>query len=586
MTRFLYSAVLTLPSRFGLWWIFTNTLFYGAAFGLPFLFADPASTDSYAKYGAIAFVTFGIWTGLAQWLLLRRAIKLSLLWILVASVAPILAVLLALSPAFPSAIGLVFITYPLLVSLTQWLLLRRILRLAWEWMVASLAAIALGITLGQIPLTASRLSADLRSVGVAFFAGALIYGCVYGAITYVGLRRLLKPERLLSGPSEQSTEIDAPAKASWKMMLLSSGCLCVLAAVWFVFMPPLSAIALERMRNSSPLLVLGLGLIGLFGYLYLMIFVHELGHLVLALAYGFDLRAFAVGRWILVRHSKKWNFCRSQKRFAGGFVLPVPKSLNTFDKRSLMMMLSGGSIFTFLLFAVGVLPVLLMPTVVSNSLVLWLIAVLAIISLHSFLLNILPITIGHLRTDGRRFLDLIKDDVPGQSFFALYGIDASLRQGIRPRDIEPVLIDKVLSAPEQSMVRADGLYTAYTAAMDRGQLEQASTYIDQVLENQRYMPELFRGKSFLEGAYFEAVVRKRTDVARQWFEKIQDTTFIFPAALFRVEAALLFSEGNSQAALTKAEQGMVSVGRDRFMKGTAVAEEDLLQDLIQKINTC
>lgn len=318
------------------------------------------------------------------------------------------------------------------------------------------------------------------------------------------------------------------------MVLLSSGLLFALVIIWFAGMPPLSASAMERIRVVSPLWALGLGLASVFGYSYLMILVHELGHLVLALVYGFDLRAFAVGRWIFVRHGKRWKFCRSRKRFAGGFVLPVPKSLNTFDKRSLMMMIAGGSISTFLLFSAGILPIFLAPTAVSNSLALWSIAVLSVISLHSFFLNILPITIGHLRTDGRRFLDLAKNDLPGQSFFALYSIDASLRQGIRPRDIDPVLIEKVLSAPEKSMIRADGLYTAYTAAMDKGNLEQAGNYLDNVLDSQRYMPELFRGKSFLEGAYFAAVFRNRA--AQVTLLPIQDRPSSWRSAL----SALLF----------------------------------------------
>jgi hypothetical protein len=58
---------------------------------------------------------------------------------------------------------------------------------------------------------------------------------------------------------------------------------------------------------------------------------------------------------------------------------------------------------------------------------------------------------------------------------------------------------------------------------------------------------------------------------------------IEPYILLRAEAALLLAEGNKEAALSKAEQGLAIAQRDRFMLGSAIAEHEWLQTLLQKI---
>ena len=80
-------------------------------------------------------------------------------------------------------------------------------------MVASVVAIIVSVILGQMISMTFALSMDLR-LGAAVFVGALVYGCTYGAVTHVGLRRLLKPSRLLSVPPTQPEKGDTSATAS------------------------------------------------------------------------------------------------------------------------------------------------------------------------------------------------------------------------------------------------------------------------------------------------------------------------------------------------------------------------------------
>jgi hypothetical protein len=117
--------------------------------------------------------------------------------------------------------------------------------------------------------------------------------------------------------------------------------------------------------------------------------------------------------------------------------------------------------------------------------------------------------------------------------------------------------------------------------LEKGKL--IGDYLDQAIAINTYYPDLFRGSLFLEAAYFEAHIRGHAELARQWFNKIQDTALLDPAALLRAEAAVLLAEGDQAGARVKAEQGIIWTQRDRFMVGNAIAENEMLQSLLQEI---
>ena len=222
-------------------------------------------------------------------------------------------------------------------------------------------------------------------------------------------------------------------------------------------------------------------------------------------------------------------------------------------------------------------------TLVRENRLIWFIAFFSVFNLYLAVFNALPLKVGYLSTDGRRMLDLVRNTPQGQRFSALYGCSVSTRKGIRPRDLEPMLIDRILSIPEASMEHISGLLTAYFVALDKGQIERAGNYLDQALDNHAYYPELFRGSLLLEGTYFESHIRHQPDVARKWFNKIQEKALIEPYSLLRAEAALLLAEGDVESAQDKARQGLVDVQRDSFMIGHALAEQEWLQALHQEI---
>jgi Zn-dependent protease len=468
----------------------------------------------------------------------------------------------------------------LLLGLVQWRMLRQIVRHCWGWMIVSAIAVLLG---GLGGLIVGVIGYELKlSPGMSVMLSSLSAGLIYSLITHGNLKRL--HQRELMPPQATKTGLDRPPDSKpwlywgWQIMVLAS--LGVLLRIWtFVFPFPTQAAS-----NSKSLITLWMPLILAViavCYLYLAILVHELGHLGFAVSQGFRIKAIAVSRVVLTWRINRWQFKFAGRPFAGGFVLPVSRSLESLDKQLFMMFL-GGPVGSLLLAVVGILPWLLRYQV-GTTVMAWFVGLLSMFSLHMAMLNLIPIQIGYAKTDGNRMLDLIQQNRQGQRLTAIYAYNASLAQGIRPRDIDPTIIDRALAIPETSSDHLTALVMAYHVELDKGVIPQAANYLDQALQMQSYWPEMFRATLLLEGAYFEAVVRDRADQARYWFNQVQETVMTNPFSLCRAEAAVLVVEGNTETALAKAEVGLNLAKAEQLMLGEAIAEAEWLGQIVEKI---
>lgn len=568
--------------KFWMQWILCNGLAYGIGVGIPIILADLQSTQNYARYIGAAFIFLGFWVGLPQWLVLRQKFLIQWQWVRHSILATFLSLPLfvLLAPKLGSSKPLlIFGIYPLLLSLSQWLILRRRFKPAWSWIVIGFIALVAGGFLGVVLGVASHQW--LKSTyGISALVGGLTCGLIYGLITGLGLRHVTQQKHISSQPGKgstrpgkESTRDTPPGQKMWVDTLISLLPLLVIMGGWFLFLPPWPSSG-----PSKPLLLLvPLGIFYI--YTYLSVFVHELGHFLFAWATGSEIHRFAIGRFILIRTDQGLKLRRCQRQLAGGFVQTIPKSLHRLD-RQLFIMIMGGPTASFLLFCVGAIP-LLSPALISNNPIVWWFTFISSLSLHTAVFNTIPIKIGYLSTDGRRMLDLVQKNLAGQRFLALYRFNANLHKGIRPRDIDPDIKNQLLALPENSMEHVAGLLIAYCLTLDQGEIQQAGDYLDQALKINAYYPELFRGSLLLEGAYFEAHIRHQPDVARQWLDQIQEKVLIEPLSLLRAEAAIFLAEGDTASAQAKAQEGLAITQRQQFMPGFILFEQERLQALIQ-----
>ncbi|HEY5563299.1 MAG TPA: hypothetical protein VIK72_16395 [Clostridiaceae bacterium] len=136
-------------------------------------------------YGAIVGVTLGV----AQWLLLRKYLNKVGYWILLTSIGWVLFNELNILNLFGEAKGIAIIpdlihgtVFGVILGVLQWLLLRKRLQKSSWWIIASIAASTLGVTVGDgfNIITSSDAPGDV-----------VISSILLGIITGVCMMRLL-----------------------------------------------------------------------------------------------------------------------------------------------------------------------------------------------------------------------------------------------------------------------------------------------------------------------------------------------------------------------------------------------------------
>ncbi|WP_158535095.1 M50 family metallopeptidase [Acaryochloris thomasi] len=482
-------------------------------------------------------------------------------------------------------IGVIYATF---FSLIQWFILRQRFKPAWCWNIIGPIAFAAGFLIGGLICAAIYRDME-QSHSISALMGSLTGGLIYGAITSLGLRQISKqkyiPPQLkrkskrdkFLGSSSQSQRQSAydtpPGSNSRRWRLLPCFFSLLLMAVWYTILPPLSSSG----TSVDPLLLL----VFYVTYSYVSVLIHELGHFFLGWLNGAELDRFAVGKFIWVRTSQGMKFHRMRRRFVAGFVGISPRSMHCL-RRKLLFLMAGGPIASFLLFLIGVIP-LFLPELMNRYHLIWWFTLISMSNFYIAVFNLIPRRSGYITTDGRKILDLLQNNLQGQRSLAFHRFHINLKQGIRPRDIDPNIIKPLLAVPETSMAHISSLLIAYHMTLDQGELQQAGDYLDQILSMAIYFPELMRASLLLEGTFFEARIRQRSDLARQWFDQIQETILIEEHTLLRAEAALLLAEGNTEAAEGKAQKGLALAQRDRLEPGFALVEQERFQSLLQDI---
>jgi hypothetical protein len=535
--------------------------------------------------GVLAAVTFGWWLGLGQWIILRQALPIPWQWILAVGLSSLFSVGFV-GPLFATARPLVFLVlviYPLLISVTQWVMLRRIVQPCWGWIIVSFLAV-LGGGLAGLSMAIAMYRLEL-SPGMTATIGGLSYGLIYGFITNFSLKQLIQKQhiqqKLIQPPKGLDRPPDSKSLEYQGFRVLSLVSLMVLFVIWIQIFPfPLSTLSKSNgiLDAFMPFVIIPVILV----YGYFSILAHELGHLGFAISQKFDVRAIAVNRMILSRSAKGWQLRWARRPFAGGFLSSVPRSEDALNKRMFMMIL-GGPVASLLFAGISMLPWLLQGWTGKTELA-WLTAVLSAISLHAAILNTVPMKTSYGSTDGRRMLDLIQNNRSGQRYAAIYAFNSNLHQGVRPSDVDPGIIERALAIPEKSSDHVSALLIAYRVELDKGALPQAANYLDEALQMHLYYPEMLRATLLLEGAYFEATVRNQADVARHWLSQIQETVMTSEISLLRAEASVLIAEGDQSGALAKAMEGLILAKADRLMPGIAIAETAWLQKMIDQIS--
>ncbi len=312
--------------------------------------------------------------------------------------------------------------------------------------------------------------------------------------------------------------------------------------------------------------------------------LHELGHLVGGWAGGGRFLLYVVGPFMWKRSPAGVSFSWNKNiNIAGGLAACLPLDPARSTPRRTALMIAGGPLFSLVLAvlalwvgaglaAIAHSPALL---VAQHSAV-----ILAGLSLLIFGVTVFPGTGGGFKTDGLRFLELLRGDTRSAQENAVMTLTTAALGGVRPADYDPRLVAQAISLRDGSLF---DLYAHLTAAhhfIDVGQPGRAQELLDHVAAGEDQLAPFARDT--LRCDYAWLLARHTTDAAaaRAWLDSAGPLD-IDPATRLRAEAAVLLVEGDKLAAAEKARAGLHAAEHKSLSPVRNAYVIDTLEDILR-----
>jgi hypothetical protein len=274
-----------------------------------------------------------------------------------------------------------------------------------------------------------------------------------------------------------------------------------------------------------------------------VILVHEVGHCAAGLLVGLDFHEIRVGPVALDHYRKvswSWNWWTISSGNAdmsptGGAALPI---------RLAIYIVCGPMANA----ASGVLVLSLMPG--GNSQLAGFVELFAAGSFVFAFVNLIPFQSSGFSSDGMRLWMLAFSKKKNRWVF-LINRQAAIRRGEGAPEAEPGTIQTEIDDGSSDHVHAN--WAAYMAANGKRNYELAGRHLEICLSRCSTVSPDFREELMLAAARFQAVGRKRPDVAREWLNNGNPSKARVNRA--STDALVLFSEGKIDLALAKVDEG-------------------------------
>jgi hypothetical protein len=317
---------------------------------------------------------------------------------------------------------------------------------------------------------------------------------------------------------------------------------------------------------------------------FVTITFHEVGHLGAGILARFRFVLMIVGPLLITRQEDGLCLGYSGKAFFLGGAVSAPTD-DVHLRRRLALMVVGGPLATALLLALAYLLMCALRDIPIPARLAGGLAVLVLSSGFMLGVSIWPARVQGLTTDGAKLLTLLKGGPEAERMTAVFAMTGVSAAGQRPRDRNPVWLQRAVACTDDSYEEAAAYYYVYFQALDVGEPERAAAYLDRTLSLWRNTSPLMRVHHFLEAAYFEGRYGRNGATARAWLELAGKGGFLVEEQTrLRAEAAVLLAEGEPEAARDRASQGLAAMERS-YDKGTALAEADWLNEIVSLSDT-
>jgi hypothetical protein len=316
---------------------------------------------------------------------------------------------------------------------------------------------------------------------------------------------------------------------------------------------------------------------------------HEAGHLLGAWLRGGRFLLYQVGPLRLQRTPAGLALLRNRGiNVMGGLAASILPDKGDLPAR-FRVLLAGGPLASFAL-AVTAFASLIQTSEPDVRVPWWdaslriFVVLTGLYSAIAFVITALPFEQGGFRTDGQRFLILLKSGPEARQEAAMLSLGVAANTGVRPRDYPPHTVADALQLGDGSMTDLYARWFAYFAAADRKEWDKAREFLDQMMAGEpklaRFVADLVRA----EYAWLLAEQGSDPATARAWLESAGPVE-MDPSSRLRAEAAVLLAEGNRSLATDRAKAALVALEKSSI---AAVRNEwavENLQSLIARART-
>jgi len=292
--------------------------------------------------------------------------------------------------------------------------------------------------------------------------------------------------------------------------------------------------------------------------LYLVIAVHELGHLAAGRLAGLDTGGIAVGGFVWTKSGKNWVFRFDRRLLGGGFFKPLSGTAGFRPVRYAWMVAGGPAVSLFVTVVCGWVSVHYgsgrwdwVGTLFWTSLV--------------GVTSLLPFSSGLNKSDGMLLRMLTQYAERSRSWMALLALQTEEARGLRPREWDPRLVEQMLAVDTRASEYTCCQLMAYYRCFDEGPEGAALEHLESALAGSARSGVAVRHALYLEAASASVGISKHAGQARVWLQRA--CKLRKPDSLDVVEAGIAMCEGRYQEAARHWEAARARVLQRRLDSG-------------------
>lgn len=318
--------------------------------------------------------------------------------------------------------------------------------------------------------------------------------------------------------------------------------------------------------------------------LFLIIFTHELGHVLGGQLAGHNFIMFTVGPLKFYKKERGIGFELNKSAAGfGGLTISLPRTKNL-TTASLIPYIAGGVTVNFLTLLICSLLFIFYRSDLNSDLNFF-IFTLGYLSIIALLQNAIPFTINGMMNDGKQAMVFYKGGRRAEMRKLLFKVSSLLMAGIRPSELPEETIEELKAASVFDSVEEYSVkINLYERALDKKDYETAKEINDDILFLRHSLPAFLHSGIMYEDLFVRMVTGSPVD---DYEEQMKVTaklpSYFDPIIRFRVQSLYNLKKGNYEKAIKSAEEGLKHLDK-HFNRGNAVMQKEIMEEIIKEAN--